>query len=520
MQSEPARASKQILGTARFFRRFGAAKIPWGPVAKRKRILLAAPILLGIAFAIHPPLESPKAGLDPNPALLLLITMALWWVTETIPIHWTAALPIVFIPIFHVLQRNEGFWERLDANVLLVAKPFVHPLLFLFLGGMMIGVAMEEHNLHRRIALNAIRLVGSNPRRILLGFALSTALISMFISNTATAVMMVPIGLAVVRQLEAREGRRLARFGESVMLSIAYSANVGGIGTLIGTAPNVVFAGFVGEQYGRSIGFLQYLVVGLPFVLLFLPFAYAALAWLARNEAISTFGRDIVEGEISSLGPMSGGERRVLAVFAATCALWIGNHPLRAALGLEGHLRGDEFDGCVALAAGAALFLLRLVRWRSLRRVSWDALVLLGGSFALAGAVQASGLSDWMAARMSAVAAWPAFPLMIAVTTATVFLSAFTSNTSTAQLMMLLVANVVDPARAQPARAMPLLAGVAVAASCDFMLPAGTPPNAIVFGTGYVRMRTMAQTGAALDLAAAIVAAIWVFFGASRLMGG
>jgi sodium-dependent dicarboxylate transporter 2/3/5 len=483
-------------------------------------VLLAIPAALGIAFLLHPPLETPKAGLDPNPALWLLATMALWWVTETFPIHWTAVLPFAFIPIFPVVRLQDGLIERVAANFALVGKPFLHPLIFLFMGGMMIGVAMEEHNLHRRIALNVIRLVGSNPRRILLGFVLSTALISMFISNTATAVMMVPIGLAVVRQLEAREGRRLPLFGQAIMLSIAYSANVGGIGTLIGTAPNVVFAGFVGERYGQEVGFLYYLGVGLPFVLLFLPVVFGALSWLARRESMGSFGREVVDEELAKLGSMSRGERRVLGVFAATCSLWIGNQPLRAALGIEAHLKSDAFDGSVAMAAGLALFLMNLIRARSMRRMSWDALVLLGGSFALAAAVQGSGLSDWMAARMSAVASWPPFPLMIAVTTATVFLSAFTSNTSTAQLMMVLVANVVDPTRQFAARTMPLLAGVGIAASCDFMLPAGTPPNAIVFGTGYVRMRTMVRIGAVLDLAAAVVAAVWVYFGASRFLGG
>jgi len=486
-------------------------------VNRAKLALLAIPAVLGVAFAIHPPLLPPRPGANPNPALLLLITMALWWITETLPIHWTAALPLVLIPIVPVIQLETDWWPRLVANVALTAKPFVHPLIFLFMGGMTIGVAMEEHNLHRRIALNVIRRVGSNPKRVLLGFVLSTAFISLFISNTATAVMMVPIGLAVVSQLEAREGRRLAWFGQAIMLSIAYAANVGGIGTLIGTAPNVILAAFVNTHYGVSMGFLPYLVVGLPFVVLFLPIVFFALARLAAREEISAFTSELVDAELRKLGPMSRGEKQVLGVFLATCALWVANEPIRLLAGLE-MMRGDIFDGSVALAAALALFLQGTIRARSLKRVSWDALVLLGGSFALAAVVQASGLSDWMASRLSALSAWPPLALMLAITTATIFISAFTSNASTTQLMLLLVANVIDPGRTSPARTVPFLAGVGIAASCDFMLPAGTPPNAIVFGTRYIKMRTMVTIGVMLDLAAAIVVALWVYFGASRLL--
>ena len=488
-------------------------------VNRAKLALLAIPVVLGLAFVIHPPVQAPRAGVNPNPALLLLVTMALWWVTETLPIHWTAALPVVLIPIVPVFQIEAPALDRLWANFTLTAKPFIHPLIFLFMGGMMIGVAMEEHNLHRRIALNVIRRVGSNPRRVLLGFVLSTAFISLFISNTATAVMMVPIGIAVVSQLEEREGRRLAMFGQSIMLSIAYAANVGGIGTLIGTAPNVILSGFVSEQYDLQMGFLQYLVVGLPFVVLFLPIVFFALAWLARKETIASFTSDIVDAALRKLGPMSRGEKQVLAVFLVTCAVWIGNEPLQLLTGLHRVKdSGNLLDGAVAMAAALALFLLGTIRARSLKRMSWDALVLLGGSFALAAVVQASGLSDWMAARMSALSSWPALALMLAVTTATIFISAFTSNASTTQLMLLLVANVLDPTRASSARVVPYLSGVGIAASCDFMLPAGTPPNAIVFGTRYIKMRTMVSIGAVLDVTAAIVVALWVYFGASRLL--
>jgi sodium-dependent dicarboxylate transporter 2/3/5 len=407
--------------------------------------------------------------------------------------------------------------------VRLVGEPFSDPYLFLFLGGMLIGAAMERHNLHRRIALTVIRAVGANPRSLLLGFILSTASISLFISNTATAVMMVPIAMAVVSQIEEREGRPLPMFGQAVMLSIAYAANVGGIGTLIGTAPNGVFARFARAEYGVEMGFLHYLKVGLPFVALFLPVVFAALAFLCRKERIVTFTRDIVSQELAKLGRMSRPEKIVLWTFLAACALWISNEWARAALGLaspgEAHINSPQFDALVALAAGTFLFALGIVDRSGLKRLSWDALILLGGSFALAMVVQKSGLSDWMARYLRQLSDLPPFLLVLSIMTLTVFLSAFSSNTATATIMMQLVSNALDPGRAAGGRVVPILSGVSIAASCDFMLPAGTPPNAVVFGTRRVRMRTMVTTGAVLDAAAAVVSALWVYFGVTALLG-
>jgi sodium-dependent dicarboxylate transporter 2/3/5 len=305
--------------------------------------------------------------------------------------------------------------------------------------------------------------------------------------------------------------------GQSIMLSIAYGANVGGIGTMIGTAPNMLFAGFVNTQYKTQITFVHYLGIGLPFVVLFLPLVFLALAILCRKETVATFSADIVRGELAKLGPMSVGEKQVLTVFLLTSSAWILNQPIRLFAGVP-DLKPDIFDASFAMTAGLALFSIGTLRASSLRRMPWDALLLLGGSFALAEIVQKGGLSGWLAVQMKDVGQLQPLVLMFVVTTVTVFMSAFSSNTATANVMMLLVSDTLDPKRADPGRVVPYLSGVTIAASCDFMLPAGTPPNAIVFATHYVRMRTMAMTGFFLDLAAALLVALWVTFGAGRLL--
>ncbi len=486
--------------------------------ALTRGILFAVPLLFWIAQEIHPFAPSATA----NRGLALLVLMAFWWVTEALPFHWVALLPLVLVPFFPVFASIEkgapGFGERFLANAGRIAPTYWNPFIMIFMGGMLIGVAMEQHNLHRRIALNIMKVIGSSPRRILLGFIVSTAFISLWISNTAAAVMMVPIGLAVITQLEAREGGRLPLLGQSIMLAIAYGANVGGIGTIIGTPPNMQLAGHVATVYKQTISFLDYLLVGLPFVLLFLPVVYFLLAWLCRSEKTRTMESDIIELEIRKLGVMAHHEKVVLGVFGLTSLLWILNEPIRTSSGLG--LKGDEFDAIAALLAPLLLFLAGTLRPASLKRMPWDVLILLGGSYALASVVLGSELSNWLGQLVQPAAQLHPFLLMLVVTIVTVFLSAFSANAAAANLMMILVTGMVDAGRTNAGRALPYLYGVAMSSSCDFMLPCGTPPNAIVFGTRYVKMRTMAAAGALLDLAAAVVVAAWVWFGARPFMGG
>lgn len=440
-----------------------------------------------------------------NRALAVTALMAVWWMTEALPIHWTALAPIVLFPILGVPKK-----DLLDSAAVIGPKYF-DLFLFVFLGGMFLSAAMERHDLHKRIALTIMAAVGRTPRRLLLGFVLATAFVSLWISNTATAVMMLPIGLAVIAELERREGRRLEGFGQAVMLSIAYAANVGGIGTKIGTAPNVFFSRFVETHLeGQPMDFLTYLVIGLPFVALFLPVVFAVLAFSARRDVLTRYSHDVVRAEKAKLGGMKPGERGVLGCFVLAAALWILGPPISELTQLR-----EQHDALVAMGVSLLLFVTGLIRADAVKKLPWDALLVLGGSLALAEGIQASGLARWAGSQLAAVREYPLPAVMLVVTTATVLTSAFTSNMSTTAIMLTVVYGMT---RGTQLEALPLLAGVCLAASCDFMLPAGTPPNAIVFGSKYVRLREMVRIGFMLDLLAAGAVALWCYLGVQNLL--
>lgn len=446
-------------------------------------------------------------GSRPARAAAGAVLMALWWLTEALPIYWTACLPLVLFPLLGV------FGDRFLTNLAAVALPYVDPYIFLFAGGMAIAAAMQQWNLHRRIALGIMRRIGTDPRRLLAGSLAATAFISLWISNTATATMMVPIGIAVIAQLETQAGgRRLTHYGMAIMLSIAYGANLGGIGTKIGTAPNAQFAGFM-ERLGVPISFLQFLAVGLPFVVFFLPLAWYLLWRIGRHDGdFLASAETVVEEELRRLGTIRRGEWIVLAVFAATAALWILGKPLTEFLQprvTAFKLTSAHVEGGVAVLAALALLVWRTGRQavlapRSLRTVPWETLLLLGGGFAMAAGIQGSGLSAWIAGQLAGVRDLAPFGQVVLAALATVGLSAVASNTSTIAVMLVVLQDAVAP----HLRTTTLFAAT-IASSCDFALPAGTPPNAIVFGSGYVSIPRMARTGVVLDLCAALLAAAW-----------
>jgi len=465
-----------------------------------------------LAFALLAGLDSPlKHGAEwgPRPAYAAAgaALMAIWWLTEALPIYVTACVPLVLFPLLGV------FGPGLGANVRQSVLPYVDPYIFLFAGGMGIAAAMQQWNLHRRIALGIMDRVGTDPRRLLAGFLVATAFISLWISNTATAAMMMPIGIAVIAQIEDHlGGRRLARYGMAIMLSIAYGANVGGIGTKIGTAPNAQFSGFM-ERLDISISFLQFLAVGLPFVLMFLPVVWWMLWRIGREDGLAgEIGADVVAGELAKLGPVRRPERIVLGVFLATAALWVAGKVITAALAPHiawFELTSAHFEGGVAMLAALLLLLWRtqgrqVLGFRALSRVPWETLLLLGGGFAMAAAIQKSGLSNFMSSQLAVVRGLPPFGQVLLASMATVALSAVASNTATIAVMLVVLKDAVAP----EVMATTLFAAT-IACSCDFALPAGTPPNAIVFGSGYVTIPRMARAGVVLDLLAAVLAAVW-----------
>ncbi len=473
------------------------------PPRKLAALLFGLAVFAALAF-LDSPLRHTDHGARPAYAAAVVALMAIWWVGEALPIHWTACLPLLCYPLQGLFA--EGFVGDLRRTAL----AYVDPYIFLFAGGMAIAAAMQQWNLHRRIALSVMARVGTAPPRLLLGVLVATAFVSLWISNTATAAMMFPIGLALLAQLEAEHGRRLAHYGMATMLAIAYGANLGGIGTKIGTAPNLQFAGFL-ERLGTTVSFPVFLAVGLPFLLLFLPIAWWALWRIGRKEGLrGEIGQEVVLDGLRRLGTMRRGERWVLVAFLLAAAGWIASQPLTAALReLEPRIRSAHVEGGIAMLAAAALLVTRcggepLLRPRSLRKAPWETLLLLGGGFAMAAGVQASGLSDWAAAQLLALRALPPFVQVLLAATVAVTMSAFASNTSTIAILLVVLKDAVAPELLPTA-----LFAATIACSCDFALPAGTPPNAIVFGSGYVRIPTMAWTGALLDVLAAALAAAW-----------
>lgn len=469
------------------------------------------PIAIGLGAALllalvdSPLHHQPGMGSRPAMAAAVAALMAIWWLTEAIPIYWTACLPIALFPLLGVF--GPGTLAGFGAAI----SPYLDPYIFLFAGGMAVAAAMQQWNLHRRLALGIMDRIGTDPRRLLAGVLAATAFISLWITNTATATMMMPIGVALIAQLEARSGHRLRHYGMAIMLAIAYGSNLGGIGTKIGTAPNGQFAGFL-ERLGKSVSFVEFLLVGLPFVLALLPLVWWMLWSLGRKDGLAGDAREVVHRELVALGAVQRPERIVAGVFLAAAALWIASKPIVEALAPllpDFKLGTAHVEGAIAMAAALLLLCFRfrgrqILEVQALGKVPWETLLLLGGGFAMASGIQQSGLSAWMGAQLAGIATLPPLAQIVLAAVATVALSAVASNTATIAVMLPVLKDAVAPEMMTS-----VLFAATIAASCDFALPAGTPPNAIVFGSGYVRIPVMARIGVQLDLAAALVAALW-----------
>lgn len=453
-------------------------------------------LLLGPLVFVAMLLLPPPAGLAPEAwrVAATATLMALWWVTEAVPIPVTGLLPLALFPPLGVASMGEA------------AAPYADPLIFLFLGGFLVALGLERWNLHRRIALGVVGLVGVRPASLVGGFMLATAFLSMWVSNTATAVMMLPIGLSVIALLR-QDGEAAARdgFAPALLLGIAYGASIGGMATLIGTPPNALLAAFMRRTYGVEIGFAQWMAIGLPLAVLMLLGAWLILTRLAfalpRQEIAGSAA--LIRGEIAGLGPLATPELRVGLVFAAAALLWV----LRPAL--EGVLPAGVNDTVIAVAAGVLLFVIpaggtagrgvRLMDWATATRLPWGVLLLFGGGLSLAAAIGRSGLAAWIGAGFAGLGHWPLLLVVLLVTAGIVFLTELTSNTATAAAFLPLMASVAPALAADP---FLLTIPVALGASCAFMLPVATPPNAIVFGSGRLTVAQMARAGFLLNLAA------------------
>jgi len=449
-------------------------------------------------------------------ALALALLMGAWWMTEALPLGVTALLPLALYPFLGIMTTKE------------VSPRYADHLVFLFMGGFLVALAMQEWNLHKRIALHTIALMGAGPRKLLFGFMAATAFLSMWISNTATTIMILPIGLGVIRKIQGEgEGKEPGDFhyGTILMLGIAYSASIGGIATLVGTPPNLVFSGVFARFFPHlpEVTFARWFLLVAPLTAVFFAalFLFLAFGLLRRRDLPSLPGKEYLAKELESLGPLSGPEKRVLFVFVLTALLWIFRADIRAGsfvipgwAGLLG-LQGKVQDSTVAVAMGILLFLLPagrgrgdrpILRLRALLDLPWDILLLFGGGFALAEGIQKTGLAATIGRQLTFLGHLHPFFLLLVVALVLAFLTEFTSNTAVATTMLPILAGLSRDLHLDP---MILMVPATVAASCAFLLPVATPPNAIVFGTRYIPIGKMVRVGLVLEFLFALLAAAY-----------
>ncbi len=446
--------------------------------------------------------------------LALAILMAIWWIGEAIPLPATALLPLVVLPLFGA------------GNIKHIAPYYASKIIFLFMGGFMIAAAMMKWNLHKRLALIIIDLIGVSPRRVVLGFMVATAFLSMWISNTATTMMMMPIGLAIIlhvariglnlqkhgelQNVDFRAGR--FRFGAALMLGIAYAASIGGIATIIGTPPNAVFVGTFNKLFPNApeVTFAQWLMFGVPISLVMLIIAWFVMVYFLNPPEISELpgGKEIIKKEKEKLGPWSRGEKLVLLVFILTALAWIMGKPKKLGSivipGISSYLPLVN-DYVIAMLSAVLLFIIPadwkkgkfLLDWDQAKTIPWGILLLFGGGIALSAYFTKSGLAYWIGDQLLFLKHFPPIVILFAVVTLVIFLTELTSNTAIATLMMPIMASFAIALGEDPRLFM---ISAAIAASCAFMLPVATPPNAIVFGTGYVTIPQMVKNGIVLNI--------------------
>ncbi|WP_419212829.1 SLC13 family permease [Maribacter sp. X9] len=452
-----------------------------------------------ILFFFHPEGLSKEA----NAVLASTVWIAIWWITEAVPIAITALLPIVLFPLSGGLDLSS------------TSASFGHKYVFLYMGGFIIAIAIEKWNLHRRIALNIINLIGSDVRKIILGFMVATAFLSMWISNTATSVMMLPIGLAIIKQLRDNPDTiedENQTFGKALMLAIAYSASIGGLATLIGTPPNLVLAGVVLDTYGYEITFMQWLAFGLPISIILIFICWKYLTRYAFDFKQKSFpgGKEEIKRLLKKLGKITYEEKVVAFVFALTAFCWITRSFL-----LQQFLPGLD-DTIIAIFFAIVLFLIpskqkgeQLINWEEAVKMPWGIILLFGGGMALAKGFEDSGLAIWIGGQMTSLSGLPIFILVLVLISAVNFLTEITSNLATTAMLLPVLAPMALSIDVHP---FVLMVGAAVAASCAFMLPVATPPNAVVFGSGYLRIPDMVSKGFFMNIASILILTLFVYF--------
>ncbi|MCX2970253.1 MULTISPECIES: SLC13 family permease, partial [Streptomyces] len=476
---------------------------PAREVAPRQWIGLAAGVVLALIVRFVLP-DSLSA--DGKSVAAVATLMAVWWMTEAIPLAATALAPLVLMPLLGVAPVGD------------VAAPYASATIFLFMGGFIIALAMTRWNLHTRFALGTVLLVGTSPVRMIGGFMLATGLLSMWISNTATAVMMLPIGVAVLGLVaQLRDGRQDPNFATALMLGIAYAASIGSLGTVIGTPPNAFLQSHLKAEYGIDISFFQWMLFGVPVAAVFLVLAWLVLTRVVFKPKITEIAgaREMIEERKRALGRMDRPQWTVLAVFAGAAASWVLVGVLKPHVTWVAE---HTSDAGVAMLAALLLFTLpaergggrRVLAWEDTRDLPWGILLLFGGGLSLSGqfGADASGLGPWIGDQVGGLDALPVLLLVLVIAVVILLLTELTSNTATTATFVPIMAAV---AVGLDQDVMLLALPVALAATCAFMLPVATPPNAVVFSSGHVTIGQMIRGGVLLNATAVILVTLAVY---------
>jgi sodium-dependent dicarboxylate transporter 2/3/5 len=478
--------------------------------------LFAGLLVAALIYFVNP------FGVDSSALKVLAVggLMITWWITEALPMPVVALLPLILFPLLKINTLEN------------TAAPYANPVIFLFMGGFMLGLAIEKWNLHRRIALNIVRITGTSGNRIVLGFILATGLLSMWLSNTATTMMMFPIALSVIHVMKEnhRGEGSFANFSLTIMLAIAYASNIGGIATIIGTPPNVAYVNYIDKKYGYTIGFVDWMLICTPLSILLLICLYWVMVKLLFPNRIKSdlTTRQLIRDEITQLGPLSVAEKRVLFIFAGTALLWITRdiiNKIQSAVVLD--------DTIIAVMCAVALFICpagvtnpgnavaddeekgdAILQWKDTGKMAWGILLLFGGGISLANALEKAGLITQMGVWLAQFSG-NGFLLVFIITLISLFLSEVMSNVAQVIVFAPVVSSLADALGMDP-----LLLGVpmTLGASCAGMLPMGTPPNAIVFSSGHIKLKQMTKAGFAMNIVAVILITLFSWFLLPHLM--
>ncbi len=448
-----------------------------------------------------------------NKAVAVAVLMICWWITEALPMPAVALIPLVLLPLLNISTMEE------------VTKAYSNPVIFLFMGGFMIGLAIEKWNLHKRIALRIVQKTGTSGNRIILGFIIATAFLSMWLSNTATTMMMFPIALSVIAVMKEhqQEGTSLPNFSLALMLVVAYASNIGGISTIIGTPPNVAFVAFIEKKYNYDIQFIDWLMVCTPIAILLLIALYVVLVkWMFPSRiSNSTHANQYISDEIKALGKMSVAEKRVLVIFIGTALLWI----TKDLLNQLGWFKLN--DSMIALIGALFLFatpagkkaddkISMLLTWSDTSKMAWGILLLFGGGIALANSLEQVGVMAQVGKWLAGFSNMHGLVLVLLIVVICIFLSEVMSNVAQVIVLAPVLASLADALQLDP-----LLLGIpmTLAASAASMMPMGTPPNAIVFSSGHIKLKDMMKVGLVMNIVSIILITLFCWYVLPLVMG-